>query len=75
MSGTAIAFSNYAAILHLNGKYEQAEVMYKKAIRINPNDAICNDNLNKLHRLMSRWSEICLHKINGFHLNLHILTP
>uniref|UniRef100_A0A914ZRK5 dolichyl-phosphate-mannose--protein mannosyltransferase n=1 Tax=Parascaris univalens TaxID=6257 RepID=A0A914ZRK5_PARUN len=54
MSETAVALSNYAAILHLNGKYEQAEVMYKKAIRINPNDAICNDNLNKLHRLMSR---------------------
>ncbi|VDM46220.1 unnamed protein product [Toxocara canis] len=54
MSGSAHAISNYAAILHVNGKYERAEAMYKKAIEINPNDTVCNDNLSKLHRLMSR---------------------
>ncbi|VDK45240.1 unnamed protein product [Anisakis simplex] len=48
------AYSNYAAILHVNGKYEKAERMYKKAIEINPNDSLSNKNLRKLYRLMNR---------------------
>lgn len=43
---------NLGAILHLNGKLEEAEKSYKEALRLKPNDAMTKDNLAKLQKLM-----------------------
>ena len=49
---TATAHMNLGAILHLNGKLEEAERSYKEALRLKPDDSMTKDNLAKLQNLM-----------------------
>lgn len=48
---SSTSYANYGAILHLNGKFREAENMYKKAIQLNSNNQICKDNLMKLQKM------------------------
>ena len=44
---------NLGAMLHMNGKLEEAESSYLTALQLKPDDAITRDNLLKLRNLMS----------------------
>uniref|UniRef100_A0A3Q2WSV9 Uncharacterized protein n=1 Tax=Haplochromis burtoni TaxID=8153 RepID=A0A3Q2WSV9_HAPBU len=39
---------NLGAILHLNGKLQEAEANYLRALQLKPDDAITQSNLRKL---------------------------
>ncbi|XP_068085342.1 protein O-mannosyl-transferase TMTC2 [Anabrus simplex] len=45
---------NLGAILHVNGKYEEAVERYQEALRLQPGDVTTLTNLQKLHSLMQR---------------------
>ncbi|KAF4526541.1 hypothetical protein B566_EDAN009896 [Ephemera danica] len=45
---------NLGAMLHVNGKYAQAEAAYLEALRLNPGDETTLTNLQKLYGLMAR---------------------
>ena len=45
---------NLGAMLHLNGKLNEAELSYLEALRINPEDEITHKNLAKLRHLMQQ---------------------
>ena len=49
----ASSHSNLGAMLHLNGKYEEAEEAYKEALRLEPNDITTITNLKKLKNLVA----------------------
>ena len=49
----ATAHMNLGAMLHMNGKLEEAESSYLTALQLKPDDAITRDNLLKLRNLMS----------------------
>ncbi|XP_018895738.2 protein O-mannosyl-transferase TMTC2 [Bemisia tabaci] len=46
--------SNLGAILHLQGKYSEAIVHYNEALRIEPEDQITLQNIQKLQRILLR---------------------
>ena len=51
---------NLGAMLHFNGKLEEAEQSYLMALKLKPEDQITRTNLNKLRNLLnknggSRW--------------------
>jgi Flp pilus assembly protein TadD len=45
---------NLGAMLHVNGKYAQAEEAYLEALRLKPDDDTTLTNLQKLYGLMAR---------------------
>ena len=49
----ATAHMNLGAMLHMNGKLEEAESSYLIALQLKPDDAITRDNLVKLRNLMA----------------------
>ncbi|XP_077424967.1 protein O-mannosyl-transferase TMTC2 [Vanacampus margaritifer] len=48
------ALMNLGAILHLNGKLQEAEANYLRALRLKPDDAITQSNLRKLWNIMQK---------------------
>lgn len=48
------ALMNLGAILHLNGKLQDAEANYLQALQLKPNDAITQSNLRKLWNIMEK---------------------
>lgn len=44
---------NLGAMLHINGKYPQAEQAYLKALELKPNDKVTTENLQRLRNLMN----------------------
>lgn len=57
---TATAHMNLGAILHLNGKLEEAERSYKEALRLKPDDSMTKDNLAKLQNLMHNQARVAV---------------
>lgn len=51
---------NLGAILHLNGKLEEAERSYKEALRLKPDDSMTKDNLAKLQNLMHNQARVAV---------------
>lgn len=47
-----VALMNLGAILHLNGKLQEAETNYMRALELKPHDAITKSNLHKLWNVM-----------------------
>lgn len=45
---------NLGAILHLNGKLQEAEANYLKALQLKPDDTITQSNLRKLWNIMEK---------------------
>lgn len=45
---------NLGAMLHINGKYEQAERAYLRGLELRPNDKVTMENLQRLRHLMKR---------------------
>ena len=43
---------NLGAILHFNGRWEEAEKSYLRALKLRPNDPVTEGNLQKLRNLM-----------------------
>ncbi|KAL7882584.1 hypothetical protein SRHO_G00002420 [Serrasalmus rhombeus] len=50
----AAALMNLGAILHLNGKLQEAEANYLLALQLKPDDLITQSNLRKLWNVMHR---------------------
>ncbi|KAI4892994.1 hypothetical protein NFI96_028963, partial [Prochilodus magdalenae] len=50
----AAALMNLGAILHLNGKLQEAEANYLRALKLKPDDLITQSNLRKLWNVMHR---------------------
>ncbi|KAM8891385.1 LOW QUALITY PROTEIN: protein O-mannosyl-transferase TMTC2 [Spinachia spinachia] len=48
------ALMNLGAILHLNGKLQEAEANYLRALQLKPDDAITQSNLRKLWNIMEK---------------------
>ncbi|KAI9518041.1 hypothetical protein NQZ68_041633, partial [Dissostichus eleginoides] len=48
------ALMNLGAILHLNGKLQQAEANYLRALELKPDDTITQSNLRKLWNIMEK---------------------
>ncbi|MGH0165065.1 UNVERIFIED_CONTAM: hypothetical protein FKN15_048449 [Acipenser sinensis] len=48
------ALMNLGAILHLNGKLQDAEVYYLQALQLKPDDVITQSNLQKLWNIMEK---------------------
>ncbi|XP_048869728.1 protein O-mannosyl-transferase TMTC2-like [Brienomyrus brachyistius] len=48
------ALMNLGAILHLNGKLQEAESNYLRALQFKPDDAITQSNLRKLWKIMEK---------------------
>lgn len=45
---------NLGAILHLNGKLQEAEANYLRALQLKPDDTITQSNLRKLWNIMEK---------------------
>lgn len=45
---------NLGAILHLNGKLQEAEANYLRALDLKPDDSITQSNLRKLWNIMEK---------------------
>ncbi|ENN78972.1 hypothetical protein YQE_04573, partial [Dendroctonus ponderosae] len=45
--------TNLGAMLHLNGKYKEAEHSYKKALKLQPDDETTLTNLHRLYGIMT----------------------
>ena len=45
---------NLGAILHLNGKLQEAEANYLRALQLKPDDLITQSNLHKLWNVMHK---------------------
>jgi len=52
----ALAHMNLGAMLHSNGKLQEAEKSYLKALQLKPDDVITRGNLNKLRGLIAEKS-------------------
>ena len=50
----ATAHMNLGAMLHFNGKLEEAEQSYLMALKLKPEDSITRTNLNKLRNLIHK---------------------
>ncbi|KAL6460192.1 hypothetical protein MHYP_G00319510 [Metynnis hypsauchen] len=50
----AAALMNLGAILHLNGKLQEAESNYLRALQLKPDDLITQSNLRKLWNIMHK---------------------
>ena len=50
----ATAHMNLGAMLHFNGKLEEAEQSYLMALKLKPDDTITRTNLNKLRNLINK---------------------
>lgn len=48
------ALMNLGAILHLNGKLQEAEANYLRALKLKPDDTITQSNLRKLWNIMEK---------------------
>ncbi|KTF95300.1 hypothetical protein cypCar_00024573 [Cyprinus carpio] len=48
------ALMNLGAILHLNGKHQEAEANYLRALQLKPDDTITQSNLRKLWNIMEK---------------------
>lgn len=48
------ALMNLGAILHLNGKLQEAEANYLRALDLKPDDSITQSNLRKLWNIMEK---------------------
>ena len=48
------SFANYGAILHLNRKYDEAEIFYNKALQLQKDDETTLKNLEKLKRARAK---------------------
>ncbi|PAV87793.1 hypothetical protein WR25_26952 [Diploscapter pachys] len=48
------SFANYGAILHLNRKYDEAEIFYNKALQLRKDDETTLKNLEKLKRARAK---------------------
>ena len=46
-------YRNLGAMLHVNGKYQEAEYNYRQALRLAPDDRVTLINLKRLHQLMT----------------------
>ena len=61
------ALMNLGAILHLNGKLQEAEANYLRALHLKPDDTITQSNLRKLWNIMEKqglrttspWAQPC----------------
>jgi len=45
---------NLGAIYHINKKYKEAEKSYTRALSIDPQDEVIQNNLRKLRNVMKR---------------------
>lgn len=45
---------NLGAMLHVNGKLQEAESSYLEALRLKPDDVITQNNLQKLRNLLAQ---------------------
>ena len=62
----ATAHMNLGAMLHFNGKLEEAEQSYLMALQLKPDDTVTRNNLKKLRTLMhsrkngnkKRWHKV-----------------
>lgn len=48
------ALMNLGAILHLNGRLQEAEANYLRALQLKPDDVITQSNLRKLWNIMEK---------------------
>jgi len=51
---------NLGAILHVNGKYYEAEQSYLMALRLKPSDDVTLLNLRKLRQLQARRNQFAM---------------
>lgn len=51
---------NLGAILHVNGKYHEAEQSYLMALRLKPSDDVTLLNLKKLRQLQARRNQYAM---------------
>lgn len=73
---------NLGAILHLNGKLQEAEANYLRALQLKPDDAITQSNLRKLWNIMEKqglktmapWLRIALTIELGWSLKWDVLA-
>ncbi|WKX97869.1 hypothetical protein Q1695_013509 [Nippostrongylus brasiliensis] len=54
---TAENLGDYGAILHMNGKLEEARRFYMMSLRLNPGNSVVNENLRRLERKLSNSSQ------------------
>jgi Tetratricopeptide repeat. len=45
---------NLGAMLHLNGKFMEAAISYREALRLQPDDVTTLTNLHKLYNLLGK---------------------
>ncbi|PIO76568.1 tetratricopeptide repeat protein [Teladorsagia circumcincta] len=50
---TAETLCDYGAILHLNGKFEEARHFYEQSLMLDPSNSLAKENLRRLERKMS----------------------
>ncbi|PIO61652.1 tetratricopeptide repeat protein [Teladorsagia circumcincta] len=50
---TAETLCDYGAILHLNGKFEEAKRFYEQSLMLDPSNSLAEENLRRLERKMS----------------------
>lgn len=48
------AHMNLGAMLHLQGKLDEAEKSYMKALKLRPGDQLTEENLRKLRSLLAK---------------------
>ncbi|RCN38871.1 tetratricopeptide repeat protein, partial [Ancylostoma caninum] len=47
------SYGDYGAILHLNGKFQEAKKFYEKSLHLDPRNYLVKENLRKLERKMA----------------------
>ena len=48
-----IVYRNLGAMLHVNGKWQEAEYNYRQALQLVPDDQMTLINLKKLHQFLT----------------------
>lgn len=54
ISQDATSHLNLGAMLHVNGKFDEAEISYLAALKLKPDDSITQANLQKLRQIFSK---------------------
>jgi len=55
---------NLGAMLHLNGKFMEAAISYREALRLQPDDVTTLTNLHKLYNLLGKRGTTWHHTVN-----------
>ncbi|ETN82398.1 tetratricopeptide repeat protein, partial [Necator americanus] len=50
---SADSYGDFGAILHINGKFQEAREFYEKSLHLEPNNSVVRENMRKLQRKMA----------------------